>query len=180
MDTLRRSFSLLHRLVRGAGPADPPNAGAEHADAPRQPGIYDPQNVFAKILRGELPCNKVYEDAATLAFMDILPMSPGHVLVIPKAASINLLDIGVDDLVALMEVARRIATAARSAMQADGITILHYANEAGGQCVFHTHVHVLPRWDGVPLRLDDARGVSADELARQAARIADALGQGRV
>lgn len=177
MDALRRSFSLLHGLLRGSGPADA-RAGEPAAGPSRHPGAYDPQNVFARILRGELPCHRVYEDERTLAFMDILPMSPGHVLVIPKAASVNVLDIGPDDLAAVMEVARKLAAAARSAMRADGVTILHYANEAGGQCVFHTHVHVLPRWEDVPLRVDDGRAVAADELARQAVRIADALRQG--
>src|SRR3982751_5675215 len=91
---------------------------------------YDPQNVFAKILRGELPCHKVYEDEKTFAFLDIMPRADGHVLVVPKNPSRNILD----------------------AAPADGLTIQQFNERAGGQVVFHLHVHILPRWEGIPLR----------------------------
>jgi histidine triad (HIT) family protein len=113
---------------------------------------YDPQNVFARILRGELPCHKVYEDDATLAFMDIMPRADGHVLVIPKAPSRTILDVAEEDLAAVMRTVKKTAAALRSALQADGITVQQFNESAGGQVVFHLHVHVIPRWHGVSLR----------------------------
>jgi histidine triad (HIT) family protein len=113
---------------------------------------YDPDNVFAKILRGELPCTKVYEDERTFAFMDIMPRADGHVLVIPKNPARTLLDVAPDDLAAVFGTVQKLAGAVKTAMKADGITIQQFNEPAGGQVVFHMHVHVLPRHDGVPLR----------------------------
>src|ERR1041384_110173 len=113
---------------------------------------YDPNNIFAKILRGELPCHKVYEDDQVLAFLDIMPRAPGHTLVLPKAAARNLLDVGADDLAAVMKAAQKIAKAGMQAFGADGVTIQQFNESAGGQVVFHLHVHVIPRHDGVPLK----------------------------
>ena len=113
---------------------------------------YDPNNVFAKILRGELPCEKVYEDEHTLALMDIMPRADGHVLVIPKAPSRNILDVQPEDLARLAVSVQKVAKAVKTAMNADGLTIQQFNESAGGQVVFHIHVHVLPRWDGVALR----------------------------
>ena len=113
--------------------------------------LYDDQNVFAKILRGELPANKVYEDDKTLAFMDIMPRIDGHTLVVSKAASRNIYDIDMSDLVAVMGTVQKIAWAMRTAFAADGITIQHFCESAGGQMVFHTHFHLLPRHEGVKL-----------------------------
>ena len=106
---------------------------------------YDDSNVFAKILRGEIPAHVVYEDAQTLAFMDIMPAVDGHVLVIPKAKARNILDVRPEDLLAVMTTVQKIARAAKTAFLADGITVQQFSEAAGGQEVFHLHVHVLPR-----------------------------------
>jgi histidine triad (HIT) family protein len=112
---------------------------------------YDPNNIFAKILRGEFPCHKVYEDDHVLAFLDIMPRSPGHTLVIPKAAARNILDIKVEDYLHVARATHRIAAAAKQAFNADGLTIQQFNESAGGQVVFHLHVHVMPRYDGIAL-----------------------------
>jgi histidine triad (HIT) family protein len=131
---------------------------------------YDPNNIFAKILRGEMPCHKVFEDDKTLAFMDIMPRVDGHTLVIPKAPSRNILDIGASDLQHLILIVQKIAQAAKEAFAADGITMGQYTESAGGQVVFHTHFHVLPRHTGVDLR---PAGVMADQglLSEHAKRL---------
>jgi len=113
---------------------------------------YDPTNVFAKILRGELPSYKVYEDDRAFAFLDIMPRSPGHTLVIPKAPARNILDVAPDDLGHVMKVAQNIARAAIGVFDADGVTVQQFSEPAGGQVVFHLHVHVMPRRAGVALR----------------------------
>ncbi|MFN4012208.1 MAG: HIT family protein [Pannonibacter sp.] len=112
---------------------------------------YDANNVFAKILRGELPSHTVYEDAKTIVIMDIMPRGDGHVLVIPKAPSRNILDIAEDDLFAVMATTKKMAHAVIKAFGADGTTIQQFSETAGGQVVFHTHVHVIPRFKGVAL-----------------------------
>jgi histidine triad (HIT) family protein len=113
---------------------------------------YDPQNIFAKILRGEIPCHKIYEDERALAFLDIMPRAPGHTLVIPKAPARNLLDIDPADLAHVHQVAQKIAKAQMKAFSADGITIQQFNESAGGQVVFHLHVHVIPRHAGVSMK----------------------------
>ena len=113
---------------------------------------YDDQNIFAKILRGELPSEKLYEDDHTLAIMDIMPRGDGHLLVIPKEPSRNILDIDPSDMAHVMETVQKLARASMSAYSADGITIQQFSEPAGGQIVFHTHVHVIPRFDGIKLR----------------------------
>lgn len=113
---------------------------------------YDDTNVFAKILRGELPAHTVYEDDHTLAFMDIMPRADGHTLVIPKAPSRNILDIEPDSLAHLMRSVQKVARAVMTAFEAEGITLQQFNESAGGQVIFHTHFHILPRWDGVKLR----------------------------
>ena len=132
---------------------------------------YDDQNVFGKILRDELPCHKIYEDDNTLAFMDVMPRCAGHCLVIPKKPSRNLFDIKPDDLATLMTSVQLVMSAVKQAFNADGITVQQFNEPAGGQEVFHTHVHVLPRFDGV--RLGPHTGVMADndELAGNAQKI---------
>ena len=110
---------------------------------------YDDQNVFAKILRGELPSHKVYEDNMTLVIMDIMPRGDGHILVIPKAPSRNIFDISQEDLNAVMATVQKMARTVIKAFDADGTTIQQFSEPAGGQVVFHTHVHVIPRFDGV-------------------------------
>ena len=113
---------------------------------------YDPNNIFAKILRGELPCHKVYEDDRALAFLDIMPRAPGHTLVIPKAPVRNILDVAPDDLAHVMTVAQKVAKAGMKVFAADGVTMQQFNEPAGGQVVFHLHVHVIPRKAGVQLK----------------------------
>jgi histidine triad (HIT) family protein len=136
---------------------------------------YDPSNIFAKILRGELPCESVYEDDASLAFMDIMPRADGHVLVIPKAPARNILDIAPEDLGRLMVSVQKVARAVKQAMAADGITLQQFNESAGGQVVFHIHVHVLPRWDGVALRPHTGHIADPALLKQHADRIRAAL-----
>jgi len=116
------------------------------------PEPYDDANVFAKILRGELPCHKVYEDATALALMDIMPRADGHVLLIPKARARNIFDVDIATLAALMGPLQKIARAVRTAFAADGVTIQQFNEPAGGQIVFHLHFHILPRWADAGLR----------------------------
>ncbi|WP_460451629.1 HIT family protein [Alsobacter sp. SYSU BS001988] len=138
---------------------------------------YDDQNVFARILRGELPCEKVYEDEATFAFMDIMPRADGHVLVIPKTPARTILDIRTEDLSRLMVTVQKIARAVKAGMAADGLTIQQFNESAGGQVVFHIHVHVLPRWDGAPLRPHTGQMEKPEALKAHADRIRAALAE---
>ena len=136
---------------------------------------YDPNNIFAKILLGQIPSHTVFEDAHTLAFMDVMPQSTGHTLVVPKAASRNLLDAAPNTLALLLPVVQTIARAALSAFSADGISILQYNEAAGGQSVFHLHIHVVPRFDGVPLKPHSGTMEKPEVLARNAALLRTAL-----
>ena len=135
---------------------------------------YDPANIFARILRGELPCHAVMEDAETLAFMDIMPRCDGHALVIPKAACRNMLDAPPAALAAVIRATQTIALAARRAFAADGVQIVQYNEAPAGQVVFHLHFHVLPVRDGVGLRKPGIMG-DATLLAAHAERIKAAL-----
>lgn len=116
------------------------------------PETYDNQNIFAMILRGEIPCFKVYEDDETLCFMDINPRTEGHCLVIPKTPCRNMLDATPDQLSACMATVNKVANACKSAFDADGITLFQFNEAAGGQEVFHLHFHIHPRHDGVAIR----------------------------
>jgi histidine triad (HIT) family protein len=136
---------------------------------------YDANNLFAKILRGELPCYKVYEDDKTLAFLDIMPRAPGHVLVLPKAPARNILDISPDDLAHVIKVAQKIAKVSVETFGADGITIQQFNESAGGQVVFHFHVHVIPRKTGVAMKPPASEKAAPDVLADQAKQLAAAL-----
>lgn len=136
---------------------------------------YDDQNVFAKILRGELPSQSVYEDDKTFAIMDIMPRGDGHVLVIPKAPSRNIMDIAEDDLNAVMATVQKLARAVMKAFDADGTTIQQFSESAGGQVVFHTHVHVIPRFEGVKLRPHTGEMADGEVLAAHAQKIRDVL-----
>jgi len=136
---------------------------------------YDPGNIFAKILRGELPCHKVYEDEHALAFLDIMPRAPGHTLVLPKAPARNLLDVEPSDLAHVMHVAQKIARAAVTVFGADGITVQQFNESAGGQVVFHLHVHVIPRKQGVPLKPPASVKEEASVLSDQALKLSAAL-----
>ena len=136
---------------------------------------YDPNNIFAKILRGELPCYKVYEDDKVLAFLDIMPRSPGHTLVLPKTPARNILDIGADDLAHVVITAQRVAKAAMKAFSADGITIQQFNEGAGGQVVFHLHLHVIPRKSGVAMKPPASEKEKPDVLAEHAKKLAAAI-----
>ena len=136
---------------------------------------YDDQNIFAKILRGEIPSLKVFEDARTFAFLDIMPRSTGHTLVIPKAPARGILDIAEDDLAAVARTAKRIAIAAMKAFEADGIIIQQFSEPASGQVVFHLHMHVMPRHDGVAMLPPASRKEEAKVLEENAAKLIAAL-----
>jgi histidine triad (HIT) family protein len=137
---------------------------------------YDPNNIFAKILRGEVPCYKIYEDAHTFAFLDIMPRCPGHALVIPKAPARNILDITPDALAHVARTTHKMAAAGVKAFKADGVTIQQFNEPAGGQVVFHLHVHVLPRMIGVALLPPASRKEDPKVLEDHATRIIAALG----
>lgn len=136
---------------------------------------YDDSNVFAKILRGDLPATKVYEDAETLAFMDIMPRCDGHTLVIPKAAVRNVLDAPPAVLAACLATVQKISRAQIKGLDATGITISQYNESAGGQVVFHLHYHVMPRWDGVALGPHTGKMGDKDRIAAVAEKIRNAL-----
>ena len=139
-------------------------------------GAYEPDNVFAKILRGEMPSTKVFEDEQVLAIMDVFPQSRGHVLVLPKAQARNLLDIEAGALRELIERVQRVAKAVREALKPDGITVMQFNGAAGGQTVYHLHFHVVPRWEGRPMgRHGDGGMADAGELAELAKQIAAAM-----
>jgi histidine triad (HIT) family protein len=139
---------------------------------------YDDSNVFAKILRGELPAHKLYEDDATLAFMDIMPRGDGHCLVIPKQPARNILDVEPDSLAAVMRTVQKLARAVKEAFGADGVTVQQFNEQAGGQIVFHLHVHVIPRFDGMNLRPHTGEMADQGVLARNAEKIRAVLGKG--
>ena len=136
---------------------------------------YDSNNPFAKILRGEFPCYKVYENDHVLAFLDIMPRTPGHTLVIPKAPARNILDIEVEDYLHVGRATHRIAAAAKQAFNADGLTIQQFNEASGGQVVFHLHVHVMPRHDGIALLPPASRREDAKVLEDNATKLIAAL-----
>ncbi len=137
---------------------------------------YDSNNIFARILRGELPCHRVFETPDVLAFMDIMPRAPGHTLVIPKAPARTLLDVTPASLGTLILGVQTVAAAVKQAMEADGLTIQQFNESAGGQVVFHLHFHVIPRWEAQAMRPHTAQMAPAEELVAHAARIRQALG----
>src|SRR3977135_3015984 len=136
---------------------------------------YDPDNIFAKILRGEFPSYKVYEDDKALAFLDIMPRAPGHALVLPKAPARNILDVTPDDFAHVMRIAQKIAKVSVDVFGADGVTLQQFSESAGGQVVFHLHVHVIPRMDGIALKPPASVKEAPEVLKEQAARLAAAL-----
>jgi histidine triad (HIT) family protein len=136
---------------------------------------YDDTNIFAKILRGEIPSQKVYEDEAVVAFMDVMPQGQGHTLVVPKAPSRNLLDAEPATFGPLFAVVQKIAVAVKKAFSADGVTIQQFNEPAAGQSVYHLHVHVLPRFEGVPLKPHTGAMERPEVLATNAEKIRAAL-----
>src|SRR6202165_2083017 len=137
---------------------------------------YDSNNICAKILRGDVPCYKVYEDDHVLAFLDIMPRAPGHTLVIPKAPARNILDISPEDFAHVARGAHRIAAAAMTAFKADGITVQQFNEAAGGQVVFHLHMHVMTRHDGIALLPPARRNEEIKVLEDNATKLIAALG----
>ena len=136
---------------------------------------YDPNNIFAKILRGEVPSHKVYEDEHSLAFLDIMPRTQGHTLVIPKAPARNLLDVPREALAHTIVTMQTVAQAAKVAFKADGITLSQFSESAGGQVVFLLHFHILPRYAGEALRPPATNMEANDTLAANAAKLRSAL-----
>lgn len=136
---------------------------------------YDTNNIFAKILRGEIPCAKVYEDDHTLAFMDVMPQAPGHLLVIPKAGSRNILDADPAVLAKTITMVQKLAIAAKQAFDADGVYVAQFNEPAAGQTVFHLHFHVIPRNEAEPLKPHSGGMADGDVLKAHAEKIKAAL-----
>ena len=136
---------------------------------------YDDNNIFAKILRGEIPCHKLYEDEHTLAFMDVMPQAPGHLLVVPKTGSRNLLDADPEVLARTIPVVQKLAVAAKEAFDADGVFIAQFNEPAAGQTAFHLHFHVIPRKEGEPLKPHSGVMADGDILKAHAEKIKAAL-----
>jgi len=132
---------------------------------------YDPNNIFAKILRGELPCHKIYEDAHTLAFLDIMPRTEGHALVIGKTEARDLFDASPQVLTDIMTVVQKLGPKIKEAVGADGVLIQQFNGAAAGQTVFHLHVHILPIKEGVPLKRHAGEMADQAELAATAEKI---------
>jgi len=136
---------------------------------------YDDTNIFARILRDEIPAHKVYEDDQVVAFMDVMPQGAGHTLIVPRAPSRNLLDADPAVLGTLMAVTQKVAAAAKQAFAADGVTIMQFNEPAAGQTVFHLHVHVIPRFEGVALKRHSDDMEKPEILAENADKIRQAL-----
>jgi histidine triad (HIT) family protein len=137
---------------------------------------YDSSNIFAKILRGETPSHRVYEDDAVVAFMDVMPQGPGHTLVVPKAPSRNLLDADPAVFGPLVANVQKVARAVKKAFDADGVTVMQFNEPASGQTVFHLHVHIIPRFEGIPLKPHSGQMEKPEVLAENAGKIRTALG----
>jgi histidine triad (HIT) family protein len=140
--------------------------------------VYDPNNIFAKILRGEIPSSRVYEDKDVVAFMDVMPQGTGHTLVVPKAPSRNLLDADPATLGHLMAVVQRVARAAKAAFTADGVTVSQFNEPASGQSVFHLHIHVIPRFEGIPLKPHTGKMEDRTVIEANAEKLRKALAGG--
>jgi histidine triad (HIT) family protein len=136
---------------------------------------YDPSNIFAKILRGEMMCHKVYEDADAIVFMDVMPQSPGHTLIVPKAASRNMLDADPANLAKLAPLVQKVAIAAKAAFNADGVSVWQFNEPAAGQTVFHLHYHIVPRFEGLALKPHSGKMEDSAVLAANAEKLKAAL-----
>jgi histidine triad (HIT) family protein len=136
---------------------------------------YDKNNIFARILRGEIPCVKVCEDARTLAFMDVMPEADGHVLVVPKEDAENILDLSADGMAAMMATTQKVAKAVDKALAPDGILLKQYNRAPAGQSIFHVHFHIVPRWEGVELAPHGKVMIDAAKLEPIAAKIRSEL-----
>lgn len=133
---------------------------------------YDPDNIFAKIIRGDLPSFRVFEDDRTLAFMDINPQTRGHTLVVSKTAGIDLLNTEDDDLAVAIKTTKKVARAVDKVLAPDGILIAQLNRSAAGQTVYHTHFHIMPRWEGTELKLHDTIPADMEEIEELAKKIA--------
>lgn len=142
---------------------------------PDNPPAYDNSNIFAKILRGELPANRVYEDEHCIVIMDVMPSADGHCLIVPKTSSRNLLDADAGVLSHLIGVTQKVARAAKTAFDADGVRVSQFNEEAAGQTVMHLHIHVIPMREGVALRRHAGEMADGDVLKDHAARLKAAL-----
>jgi histidine triad (HIT) family protein len=136
---------------------------------------YDPKNIFAKILRGEIPAHKIYEDGSTVAILDVMPHSDGHALIIPKAEAENLFDLDPAMAEAVIRAGQRVALAARQVFRPDGMTLMQFNGAEAGQTVFHFHLHVIPRYAGQPLRAHGRDFADPAVLAEQAERLREVL-----
>jgi histidine triad (HIT) family protein len=132
---------------------------------------YDPSNIFAKVLKGEIPCHKLYEDDDTLVFLDIMPRSEGHALVITKTAARDLFDVSPEAFAKVMGVVQKLAPQIRDAVGADGVLIQQFNGAAAGQTVFHLHVHIVPVKQGVPLKPHAGQMADPAVLAATAEKI---------
>tara|TARA_A100001011_G_C13761364_1_gene615419 strand:+ start:137 stop:559 length:423 start_codon:yes stop_codon:yes gene_type:complete len=137
---------------------------------------YDEKNIFAKIIRGELPAEKIFENDKVLAFMDIMPRSPGHLLVIPKSSARNILDIDDENLCEVIKMVKKLAIASKKAMHATGVTIQQFSEADGGQEVFHLHFHIIPRYTGKPMNRPGQMVKDMTVLSMQANKIKAELG----
>jgi histidine triad (HIT) family protein len=137
---------------------------------------YDDKNIFARIMKGELPSHRVYEDSEVVAFMDVMPQGKGHTLVMPRAPSRNALDADPAVLGTTMAIVQKIARAVKEAFAADGVTIMQFNEPAAGQTVFHLHFHVIPRFEGVPLQRHTGEMEKPEVLAANAEKVKKALG----
>ena len=137
---------------------------------------YDKKNIFAKIIRGELPAEKIFENDKVLAFMDIMPRSPGHLLVIPKSSARNILDIDDENLCEVIKVVKKLAIASKKAMNATGVTIQQFSEADGGQEVFHLHFHIIPRYTGKQMNRPGQMVKDMTVLSMQANKIKAELG----
>jgi histidine triad (HIT) family protein len=136
---------------------------------------YDDNNIFAKILRDEIPAHKVFEDEHSLAFMDVMPQSDGHTLVISKCPAENLFELNSDYAARVMQTTQRVARAVNNAFVPDGLMLNQFNGSVAGQTVFHFHMHIVPRYEGLQLR-SHGGGMAADGvLAEHAAKIRAAL-----
>ena len=137
--------------------------------------MYDDTNVFAKIIRGELPAFKVFEDERALAFMDAMPQSEGHTLVVPKVRARNFFDIEPDALAELIKATQHVARGVQKAFSPGGMRIIQFNEAVAGQTVFHIHFHIIPCYEGVSLRTHNRDWADKALLAQHAERVRQAL-----
>lgn len=139
---------------------------------------YDNNNIFARILRGEVPASRVYEDEHTLAVMDVMPQADGHTLVLPKAAAVDIFDLDPEMAAAVIRTGQKIARAVKTAFEADGVMLIQYNGPVAGQTVFHFHLHIVPRYADEPLRGHGRKIADATVLEKHARRLREALQSG--